>query len=74
MSPCSRKQVGKTCLGPHAPRDGFVDNDPENHTGSFSFYFSSFALFLLGGTRHGLEREKQEALPFLLLDCENYHG
>ena len=38
--------VGNACLGPHAPRDGFVDDNPENYTGSFSFYFSRFTLFL----------------------------
>jgi len=45
--------VGNACLGPHAPRDGFVDNNPENYTGSFSFsfYFSRFALFLIGSIR-----------------------
>ena len=57
--------VGNACLGPHAPRDGFVDNNPENYTGSLSFYFSRFPL--LGVSGYGLEWEKQEALPFFAI-------
>jgi hypothetical protein len=69
MSLCSRNssRVMNACLGPHGPRGGFVDNDLENHTGgfSFSFYFSRFALFLLGSIRawFGTGEARGFALP-----------
>jgi hypothetical protein len=45
-----------------------VDNDLEKHTGSFSFYFSSFALFLLGSTRARFGMGEARGVAFPLLD------
>ena len=61
----------KACLGPYVLRDGFVDNDPENHgpvtpaDSPSTFRALRFSSLVVLG--YDLEREKQRGVVFPLL-------